>query len=177
MNNELTSLLENSSDGLKQEFLEQNSSKLNVKSDYKKTEFDYSWLEKQKKQFLTQIQQLEILQVLLFKKKKLFPQNELKITLESIKHLATHTNLIQDYDYEQGTITPSKVLNINKEESFDIYENRFIYSLIINLQMFIARRKEMTKEGSSCKINKNFNYQATTKVGNEKIKINAGLTN
>ena len=176
MNNELTSLLENSSDGLKQEFLEQSSSKLNVKSDYKKTEFDYSWLDKieetvpyldsivrNPRKFI--IQEEEIVPV----------ERAKKITLEIIKHLATHTNLIQDYDYEQGTITPSKVLNINKEESFDIYENRFVYSLIINLQMFITRRKEMTKEGSSCKINKNFNYQATTKVGNEKIKINVDL--
>lgn len=38
-----------------------------------------------------------------------------KISQETIKHLAQHTDLIQDVD-EDGTITPSKVLNVNKKK-------------------------------------------------------------
>ena len=38
-----------------------------------------------------------------------------KITVESVKHLAQHTDLIQDYDPVTNTITPSKVLNVHKE--------------------------------------------------------------
>ena len=45
-----------------------------------------------------------------------------KVTVESIKHLAKHTNLIQDVDEETGDVKPSKILNINKEESYDTYE-------------------------------------------------------
>jgi len=176
MNNELNSIIQNSDNGLKQEFLEKNVSKLKVKSDYKKTEFDYSWLDKIEETITYLDEIVRNPRRFIVQEEEIVPvEKAKKITLESIKHLATHTNLIQDYDYELGTITPSKVLNINKEESFDIYENRFIYSLIINLQMFIARRKEITKEGSSCKINKKFNYSASTKIGNENINVSLDL--
>ena len=37
-----------------------------------------------------------------------------KITVESVKHLAQHTDLIQEYDPKTGKITPSKVLNVHK---------------------------------------------------------------
>ena len=60
-----------------------------------------------------------------------------RVTVESIKHLSKNTNLIQDYNKETGDVRPSKILNINKEESFDTYENRFIYSLIKNMKFYI----------------------------------------
>ena len=34
----------------------------------------------------------------------------------------------------------NQILNIFKEESFETYENRFIYTLLINLQYFISKR-------------------------------------
>jgi predicted component of viral defense system (DUF524 family) len=58
-----------------------------------------------------------------------------KVTQESIKHLAQHTSLIQDVD-EDGTVMPLKLLNVYKEETVDLYENRFINSLLINLKVF-----------------------------------------
>ena len=51
------------------------------------------------------------------------------ISIESVKHLAQHTNLIAAVK-KDGSIIPSKILNTSKEESFEIYENRFIYTLI-----------------------------------------------
>ena len=55
-----------------------------------------------------------------------------RVTVESIKHLSRNTNLIQDYDKKTGDVKPSKILNINKEESYNTYENRFIYTCIFN---------------------------------------------
>ncbi|MBR6959001.1 MAG: DUF2357 domain-containing protein, partial [Clostridiales bacterium] len=63
-----------------------------------------------------------------------------KITVESVKHLAQHTDLIQEYDKKTGKITPSKVLNVHKEESLDTYENRFINTLVDRLYIFIITR-------------------------------------
>ena len=63
-----------------------------------------------------------------------------KITVESVKHLAQHTDLIQEYDKKTGKITPSKVLNVHKEESLDTYENRFINTLVDRLYIFIVTR-------------------------------------
>ena len=65
-----------------------------------------------------------------------------KITVESIKHLAQHTDLIQSVDEKKGTITPSKILNVHKEESLETYENRFVNTLIDRLYIFIMVRYE-----------------------------------
>ena len=50
------------------------------------------------------------------------------ISVESVRHLAQHTNLIAAVDGD--TVTPSKILNTSKEESYEVYENRFIYTLL-----------------------------------------------
>lgn len=67
------------------------------------------------------------------------------ISTESVKHLAQHTNMIASVDKE-GNVTPNKILNTTKEESFEIYENRFIYTLLKNLYNFITRRMDAIKK-------------------------------
>lgn len=66
------------------------------------------------------------------------------ISTESVKHLAQHTNLIASVDKE-GNVTPNKILNTTKEESFEIYENRFIYTLLKNISNFVSRRMDAIK--------------------------------
>ncbi len=61
-----------------------------------------------------------------------------KITAESVRHLAQHTNMIARVDGDR--VTPSQILNVFREESFEIYENRFIFTLLRNLQHFIDTR-------------------------------------
>ena len=66
------------------------------------------------------------------------------ISTESVKHLAQHTNFISSVD-KDGMVTPNKILNVTKEESFEVYENRFIYTLLRNLNNFISRRLDAIK--------------------------------
>lgn len=66
------------------------------------------------------------------------------ISVESVKHLAQHTNLISSVK-KDGTVIPSKILNTSKEESFEIYENRFIYTLLLKVRDFIDLRFESLK--------------------------------
>lgn len=72
-----------------------------------------------------------------------------KITVDSVKHLAQHTDLIQSVDPETGKITPSKVLNVHKEESLLTYENKFVNTLIDRLFIFVSKRYEKLKAASS----------------------------
>lgn len=67
-----------------------------------------------------------------------------KFTEESVKHLAQHTQLIQDID-KDGMPQPLKVLNVFKEETYDIYENRFIHSLVNNLNYFLNYQLDKAK--------------------------------
>ncbi|MDR3217302.1 MAG: hypothetical protein LBT55_07905 [Clostridiaceae bacterium] len=66
------------------------------------------------------------------------------VSVESVKHLAQHTNLISSVT-KDGMVIPAKILNTSKEESFEIYENRFIYTLLLKVRDFIDRRFEIIK--------------------------------
>lgn len=98
-----------------------------------------------------------------------------RVTVESIKHLSRNTNLIQDYDKKTGDVKPSKILNINKEESYNTYENRFVYSLIQNMRGFIARKKSAGIVEASYKNDKRLEYSASTKVGEEQVSVSMQL--
>lgn len=172
----IISLMSEDNSEIKEKFLDNKKTQAKVISDYRKVEYDYSWLEKIE-------ETIEYLDNIVRNPRKFIVQEEeivpielsKKVSLESIRHLAQHTNLIQEYDEKTDTLTPSKILNINKEESYDIYENRFIYSLLLNLQMFMQQRVDMTKEGSSVKNNKRVLYEGQSRVGNEAISIKLEL--
>ena len=66
------------------------------------------------------------------------------ISVESVKHLSQHTNLISSVT-KDGMVIPSKILNTSKEESFEIYENRFIYTLLLKIRDFIEIRSNAIK--------------------------------
>ncbi len=64
-----------------------------------------------------------------------------KITADSVRHLSMNTQFINSN--EAGEIQPSKVLNVTNEDSYDLYENRFIYHLIQRLVTFIDKRTDV----------------------------------
>ena len=94
-----------------------------------------------------------------------------KVTIESIKHLAKHTNFISEYKEDEDFIKPSKLLNVLKEETFNTYENRFIYTLVDLMESFI-RRLETKMEGIKFENYRNLDYKFKTKVRSEKIDCN-----
>ena len=62
-----------------------------------------------------------------------------KINLRSIKHLAANTHFINRVE-DDGSVIPSKILSSYNEESFDIYENRFVMTLLNKVDHFIDIR-------------------------------------
>ena len=153
-------------------FNENVNSSLRVVTDYDKVDCNYQWLDMME-------DTIRYLDNILRNPNRFIVNEEdivkielaRRVTVESIKHLSRNTNLIQDYDKKTGDVKPSKILNINKEESFNTYENRFIYSLIQNMKFYIARKKGNIVLNSSVKDNKMMEYNATGKLGKEKIDI------
>lgn len=160
----------------KEEFLDAIDSKLEVKNKFRKVIYDYSWLEKMEdtmyyldnimrnpKKFI--INEEEVVKI----------EKARKVTVESIRHLTQHTSYIQEFDQKSGEVKPSKILNINKEEDYDMYENRFIYTLLVNMKMFIARVSGDCINGSNMVSDKNIKYSAVTKINSEKVGIDINL--
>lgn len=64
-----------------------------------------------------------------------------KITADSVRHLSQNTQFITTN--AKGDIQPTKILNVSTEESFDLYENRFVYHLIQRLFAFVDKRTDV----------------------------------
>lgn len=161
-----------------EKFIENTQSSLRIQKDYEKVSEDIEWIEKME-ETIPYIDNI-------FRNPNRFIVNEeeivkielaRKITVESIKHLSKNTNFIQDYDKQTGDVRPSKILNINKEEDYNTYENRFIYTLVQNMKFFISRKERNIAERQNIeqKNNKQVDYVASSKVLDEKVNINIKL--
>lgn len=173
-------LYEKSNQERSKKFIKKTSSTLRVETDKKKIARDIEWIEIME-ETIPYIDNI-------FRSPNRFIVNEeevvkieqaKKVTVETIKHLSKNTNFIQTIDKKTGDVTPSKLLNVRKEESYDTYENRLIYTLIQNMKLFIKRRKEslekevdVKNEQEENKDSKQLEYNATSNVQDEKISIN-----
>ena len=80
-----------------------------------------------------------------------------KISEKSIRYLAQHTNHI--LKIEDGEVTPSKILNVFRDETFLTYENKFINTLLVRLIAFIEKRFAILNGTSAIEKNYIFDYQ------------------
>lgn len=69
------------------------------------------------------------------------------INAESVRHLIQHSDMIDKYD-EEGNVVPNRILNVFKEESYNVYENRFVCTLLAELQQFVNKRYNVIFEQS-----------------------------
>lgn len=108
------------------------------------------------------------------------------ISVNSLKHLAQHTNLISKIEGDK--ITPSKILNVFHEETIQTYENKFINTLINRLYAFVNHRYEIAKKAGqdekttsiefkdsfdhdSVKVNMNFRLEIAESAMDENDKV------
>lgn len=139
--------------------------------DIKETKIDYNWLNvledtvynidkivRNPRRFIVQEEDVVIV------------EKTKRVSQETIKHLAQHSENIQDLD-ENGDVVPKKLLNVHKEDTTDLYENRFIYTLVTRLEDFINRQLENLELVSNKEIKKNVSYKAETNIDNKHVNI------
>ncbi len=167
----ITDVMNNISTGDLDLFLSKTESNFICSSDIKETKIDYSWLNvledtlpnidkivRNPRRFIIQEEDVVIV------------EKTKKVSQETIKHLAQHSENIQDLD-ENGDVVPKKLLNVHKEDTTDLYENRFIYTLVTRLESFINRQLENLELVSNKEIKKDVKYKASTAINNRKINI------
>lgn len=98
-----------------------------------------------------------------------------KITVASVKDLSKHTHFIEKIDEKTMEVQPSKILIERSEETFNTYDNRFIYTLIDRMSRFMAK-KEYLIENLEIKDDKLLEYAGATIAGEEKINIELKIT-
>ena len=98
-----------------------------------------------------------------------------KTSVDTVKDLSKHTDYIDKIDPETGDVLPSKLLVVFREETFNTYENRFIYTLILNLLRFLTEKEELLKDLKP-RNDKTLEYSASTSNGKEKIKVDVKIS-
>jgi len=93
-----------------------------------------------------------------------------QIGVASVKDLTTHTHYIEKIDEETGDIQPNKILIERSEETVNTYENRYIYTLITNLAIFMTK-KEMLLNDIETANTEILEYTAKTNTGIENVSI------
>lgn len=93
-----------------------------------------------------------------------------KITVASIKDLSKHTNYVTKVDKKKNEIEPSKILNVRSEETYNIYENRFLYTLLNDLDRFILKKEKLINE-FQLSDNKILEYSGKTKTDVDNVNI------
>ena len=173
---EITNLYDNMDEAKAEDFTSKINSSMHVKTDYYKDENDLEWI-KVFEEILPYIEK-----ILRNPKRFIKTEEEIvkvesakKVGIETVKHLAKHTNFIQDLDEDTGDVIPAKLLNVLKEETFNTYENRFIYTLILRMEEFIKRKKETLNRKPRLKDNKKIEYTSSTVVGEEKVNVSIKL--
>ena len=158
------------------DFVNNTRSSLSVSTNLKKVETNFEWL------YIMEDTVPYLFNILKNSNRLIVNEEEIvkielarKITVESVRHLSKHTNFIQKIE-DNGDVQPSKILNINKEESFNTYENRLIYTLIESMKNFIAIKKKETVTASGTKDVKKASYKGKTNVGKEQISIDVSYT-
>lgn len=90
-----------------------------------------------------------------------------KITADSVRHLSMNTQFIaSDAD---GDIQPTRILNVSVEESYDMYENRFVYHLIQKLVTFIDKRTDVIFWSTGDEVRNNLKLESKVDDAYEEI--------
>ena len=152
-------------------FLDKLKSEMNYKSLYNGDLISFEWLEKiefacpyidiiVRNPKLTLIQEENLVKV----------ERSKRITVASVKDLAKHTQYIEDVDKKTNDVRPSKILDIRNEETYNIYENRFLYTLINDLHRFVADKEKLLNNFEINK-NKTLEYKGSSVTKLEKVNI------
>lgn len=97
-----------------------------------------------------------------------------KITADSVRHLSMHTQFIASA--KNDDIQPTHILNVTNEESFDLYENRFIYHLILRLVTFIDKRTDIIFWSTGDETRNTFHMESKIDDAYEQIEYKVEMT-
>ncbi|MEG0977289.1 MAG: DUF2357 domain-containing protein [Bacilli bacterium] len=172
MNNKLIEFLNNINESDLNRFVGATKSNITANTNIEKVVSDTSWISmiEESIPYLDNI--IRNPRRFIVQEENIIPVEKARVvTEETIRHLAQNTRLIQDVK-EDGTVIPLKLLNVYREETTDLYENRFIKSLVDNLYEFVNTKLKESDQKSFSKINNKVTFDALNESKNNNIKVN-----
>lgn len=97
-----------------------------------------------------------------------------KISADSVRHLSQNTQFLAPSD--DGGVHPTKILNVSMAETYDLYENRFVYHLIQRLLTFVDRRTDVIFWSTGNEVRNRFAMHSKIGDAYEEIEYNVEMT-
>ena len=97
-----------------------------------------------------------------------------KTSADSVRHLSQNTQFLAPSD--DGGVHPTKILNVNMAETYDLYENRFVYHLIQRLLAFVDRRTDVIFWSTGNEVRNRFTMHSKIGDAYEEIEYNVEMT-
>lgn len=97
-----------------------------------------------------------------------------KISADSVRHLSQNTQFLAPSD--DGGVHPTRILNVNTVETYDLYENRFIFHLIQRLLTFVDKRTDVIFWSTGNEIRNRFKMHSKIDDAYEEIEYNVEMT-
>ena len=97
-----------------------------------------------------------------------------KISADSVRHLSRNTQFLAPSD--DGDVHPTRILNVSTVETYDLYENRFIYHLIQRLLTFVDKRTDVIFWSTGNEIRNRFKMHSKIDDAYEEIEYNVEMT-
>lgn len=68
--------------------------------------------------------------------------NAKKAGADTVRHLAQHASMIEDFNAQTGDVRPSKLMQKYREDSVSLYENRLVYTAMESAYHFVKIRHD-----------------------------------
>ncbi|HQC74870.1 MAG TPA: hypothetical protein PLW60_05035, partial [Bacilli bacterium] len=97
-----------------------------------------------------------------------------KTTGASIRHLAANTHFIKEIR-DDNVVIPKKILTVSAEQDYQIYENRFIMTLINRLSSFVQNRYEVIKSNYESFQRNHVNFKSNFDINDSVVDMDIDL--
>ncbi|MGD9605250.1 MAG: hypothetical protein AB7V00_03710 [Bacilli bacterium] len=97
-----------------------------------------------------------------------------KTSAASIRHLASHTQYIKEVR-DGDMVIPKKIMTVNAEQDYEVYENRFIMTLINRLSSFVQNRYEVIKSNYESFQRNHVNFKSHFGINESEVDMDINL--
>lgn len=94
---------------------------------------------------------------------------------ETVRHLAQHAALVEDFNETSGVVRPSRLMQRYREDSIGLYENRLVFTTMENAYMFVKKRHDALFAAMSDEYGAKLKVESRMETATELVRLNLFL--
>lgn len=99
--------------------------------------------------------------------------NARKADSETVRHLAQHGSLVEDYDEQSGDVRPGRLMQRYREDTIGLYENRLVFTTMEIAHHFVKIRHDALFEAMSDEFGAKLKVQSDMNSATEHVHMDS----